>query len=174
VFSRVQLITRKYIAGLFIQMLIVTVIAFTALSIIGVQYAFLLAMLIGLLNIIPYIGIFTALIISVLVTFATAGANHVLIVAITILCIHLLDSNFIMPKIVGSKVKLNTLSALLGLIVGELIWGITGMLLALPVIAILKVIFDRVEGLKHWGMVLGEDENVQTNKKDKIIDKIAT
>lgn len=165
VFSHVQFIIRKYIAGLFLQMVIVTVLAFTALSIIGVKYAFLLAMLMGLLNVIPYLGIFTALIVSVLVTFATAGADNVLLVAVTIVCIHLLDGNFIMPKIVGSKVKLNTLAALLGLIIGEMVWGITGMLLALPIIAILKVIFDRVEGLKPWGMVLGDDENAQLNKK---------
>jgi predicted PurR-regulated permease PerM len=63
-----------------------------------------------------------------------------------------------MPKIVGSKVKLNTLTAVLALVVGEMLWGITGMVLAIPVIAIAKVIFDRVEGLKPWGMVLGEDE----------------
>jgi putative permease len=156
--KRIQYIIRKYIVGLLLQMVIVSALSCAAFAIIGIKYAFLLGLLTGLLNIIPYIGIFTSLLLSVLVTFATADATHVLFVVIAIVFIHLVDGNFIMPKIVGSKVKLNTLASVLGLVIGELVWGIIGMFLAIPVIAIIKVIFDRVEGLKPWGMVLGEDE----------------
>lgn len=156
--ARIQYITRKYIVGLLLQMAIVSAITCTAFMLLGIKYAFLLGLLTGLLNVIPYVGIFTALLLSALVTFATGDTPMTLFVISTVVIIHLIDANYVMPKIVGSKVKLNTLTAVLGLVVGEMLWGITGMFLAIPVIAIAKVIFDRVDGLKPWGMVLGEDE----------------
>lgn len=158
VVERVQYIIRKYIVGLLLQMAIVATLTCTAFVLLGIKYAFLLGLLTGILNVVPYVGIFISLVLSVVVTFATGDTAHVLFVLAAIVVIHLVDGNYIMPKIVGSKVKLNTLTAVLALVVGEMLWGITGMVLAIPVIAIAKVIFDRVEGLKPWGMVLGEDE----------------
>ena len=162
--SQIQYIVKKYIVGLFLQMLIVTGLSCLAFWAIGVKYAFLLGLITGIFNLIPYIGIVTALILAVLITFATATTSHILLVLVAVILIHLVDSNYIMPKIVGSKVKINTLIALLGLVVGEMIWGITGMFLSIPVIAIIKVIFDRVEDLKPWGMVLGEDDSEPESK----------
>jgi len=159
VVSQIQYIVKKYIAGLFLQMLIVTTLACIAFWIIGVKYGFLLGLITGIFNLIPYVGILTALLLAVLITFATASSTHILFVVVAIFLIHLVDGNYIMPKIVGSKVKINTLIALIGLVLGEMIWGITGMFLSIPVIAIVKVIFDRVDGLKSWGMVLGDDDS---------------
>ncbi|AWG26367.1 AI-2E family transporter [Flavobacterium kingsejongi] len=159
VVGQIQYIVKKYIAGLFLQMLIVTTLACTAFEIIGIKYALLLGLITGLFNVIPYIGILTASLLTILITFATMGSTDVLFVLIAVVLIHVVDGNYIMPKIVGSKVKINTLVALLGLVIGELVWGIKGMFLSIPVIAIFKVVFDRVEGLKPWGLVLGEDDN---------------
>lgn len=158
VVERIQYIIRKYIVGLLLQMVIVATLTCIAFMALGIKYAFLLGLLTGILNVIPYVVIFISLLLSVTVTFATGDTSHVLFVVAAIVVIHLVDGNYIMPKIVGSKVKLNTLTAVLGLVLGEMLWGITGMFLAIPVIAIAKVIFDRVDGLKPWGMVLGEDE----------------
>ena len=173
VVSQIQYIVKKYITGLFLQMVIVSILACTAFEIIGIKYAFLLGLITGIFNIIPYIGIFTALLLSTLITFATMGATGVLFVLIAIVVIHLVDANYIMPKIVGSKVKINTLAALLGLVIGELVWGIEGMFLSIPVIAIFKVIFDRVENLKPWGLVLGEDEDPSPKANVIVDDEIA-
>ena len=162
--SQIQYIVKKYIVGLFLQMLLVTGLTCIAFWIIGVKYAFLLGLITGILNLIPYIGILTALLLASLITFATAGTGQVLFVLLAIVGIHLVDSNYIMPKIVGSKVKINTLIALIGLVLGEMVWGITGMFLSIPIIAIFKVIFDRVEGLNPWGILLGEDESQPHSK----------
>jgi predicted PurR-regulated permease PerM len=145
-------------------MMIVTGLSCLAFWIIGVKYGFLLGLITGIFNLIPYIGIVTALILAVTITFATATTTHILFVLLAVVLIHLIDSNYIMPKIVGSKVKINTLVALLGLVLGEMIWGITGMFLSIPVIAIIKVIFDRIDGLKPWGMVLGDDDSKPESK----------
>lgn len=165
VVARIQYIIRKYIVGLLLQMVIVAAISCIVFTAMGIKYALLLGLLTGILNVVPYVGIFIALLLSVVVTFATSDISHVLFVSIALIIIHLVDGNYIMPKIVGSKVKLNTLTAVIGLVVGEMMWGITGMFLSIPVIAIAKVIFDRVEGLKPWGMVLGEDSLAETQKE---------
>lgn len=157
VVAQIQYIVKKYITGIFLQMLVVSTLACIAFEIIGIKYAFLLGIITGTFNVIPYIGILTALLIALLITFATMGSTEVLFVLISGIVIHIIDGNYIMPKIVGSKVKINTLVALLGLVVGEMVWGIKGMFLSIPVIAIVKVIFDRIDGLKSWGMVLGEE-----------------
>jgi putative permease len=164
VVSQIQYIVKKYIVGLFLQMLIVTGLSCMAFWIIGVKYGFLLGLITGIFNVIPYIGIVTALLLAVLITFATATTSEILFVLVAVVVIHLIDSNYVMPKIVGSKVKINTLIALLGLVLGEMIWGITGMFLSIPVIAIIKVVFDRVNGLQPWGMLLGDDDSEPQEK----------
>ncbi len=161
VVSEIRFIIKKYVSGILIEMLIVATLACTAFGIIGIKYAFLLGLITGIFNIIPYVGIFTALALNCLVTFATTGSSDVVFVFFSVLVIHLVDANYIMPKMVGSKVKINPLVALLGLVIGEMVWGIKGMFLSIPIIAVFKVIFDRVEGLQPWGRLLGEEELVK-------------
>jgi len=162
IIKNVQNIIRNYIVGLLIEMAVVATATSTALLILGAKYAILLGLIAGVFNVIPYIGIFTALIISVLITFATATtATTVLIVAIIILGIHIIDSNFLFPVIVGSKVRINALITILGAVIGEMLWGIPGMFLAIPVIAIAKIIFDRIDSLKPWGLILGDEKDLK-------------
>lgn len=162
--ENIQFMVKKYLVGLFLQMIIVTILSFIAYTIIGVKYNFMLAILTGILNILPYIGIFIALLIGALITFATAGISHVLFLLIAIIVIHAIDGNIIMPRVVGSKVKINSLIVIIGLVIGEMLWGIAGMLLTIPVLAIMKIIFDRVEGLQSWGFLMGEDDEVPVFK----------
>lgn len=154
--KEIQRIIKKYITGLFLQMLIVTLLMITALSLLGVKYAILLGLIAGIFNIIPYLGISTALIISALITFATAGAAKALLVLLVFVGVHTIDGNILMPLVVGSKVKINALFAFIGIIIGEMIWGISGMFLCIPYLAMLKIIFERVDGLQAWGILLGE------------------
>ena len=162
IISQVQYIIRKYIVGLLLEMAIVATVLCIVFWLLGIKYAMLLGLLTGLFNIIPYIGIFTALVFSVLVTFATAaGTTKILLVVVAVVVMHLIDSNVLLPMIVGSKVKINGLITLLGVIIGEMMWGIPGMFLSIPVIAIAKIIFDRVEGLNPWGLLLGDEKDEQ-------------
>jgi len=162
IIEKVQLIIRKYIIGLLIEMAIVATVVSTTFMILGVKYAILLGLITGLFNVIPYIGIFSALVISSVVTFATAPSQSTVIyVMITLVVTHLVDSNVLLPLVVGSKVRINALITVLGVIIGEMIWGIPGMFLSIPVIAVLKIIFDRIESLKPWGIILGDEEPKQ-------------
>lgn len=169
--AQVQFIIRKYILGLVLEMGIVAGVCCLAFWLLGIKYAILLGLITGLFNIIPYIGIFTALLLSTLITFATAAAaSKVLLVMITVIVMHLVDSNILLPLIVGSKVRINALITLMGVIVGEMMWGIPGMFLAIPVIAIAKIIFDRIETLKPWGLLLGDEKD--ETKPGKLIEKL--
>ena len=162
IIEQVQYMIRKYIIGLLIEMGIVATGISVIFSIMDVRYAILLGLITGLFNIIPYIGIFTALLISAIVTLGTSpDSAKVIWVVITLFVTHLIDSNVLLPLVVGSKVRINALITVLGVIVGEMIWGIPGMFLSIPVIAVLKIIFDRVESLKPWGIILGDEESKQ-------------
>lgn len=163
--TEIQRIIKKYITGLFLQMLIVTILMVSVLSLLGVKYAILLGLIAGIFNIIPYLGISTSLIISALITFATAGATKALFVIFAFIGVHTIDGNLLMPLIVGSKVKINALFAFIGIVVGEMIWGISGMFLCIPYIAMLKIIFERIDGLQPWGMLLGEEQKPPRKRK---------
>ncbi|WP_461485378.1 AI-2E family transporter [Pedobacter sp.] len=156
--NEIQYIIKKYITGLFIQMIIVSVLMVLTLSILGVKYAILLGLVAGIFNIIPYLGISIALIISILITFATAGATKALFVLFAYIGVHAIDGNILMPLIIGSKVKINALIAFIGIVVGEMLWGISGMFLCMPYLAMLKIIFQKVNGLDAWAILLGEEE----------------
>jgi putative permease len=162
VIEQVQRIIRKYIIGLLIEMSIIATGVSLAFSFMGVQYAILLGLLTGVFNIIPYVGIFSALIVSAVVTLGTSpDSTKVIWVMVTLVVTHLIDSNVLLPLVVGSKVRINALITVLGVVVGEMIWGIPGMFLSIPSIAVLKIIFDRVDSLKPWGIILGDEEKEQ-------------
>lgn len=168
IIENIQKILRQYILGLLLEMFVVSCVACTAFWIIGIKYAALLGIITGLFNIIPYVGIFSALILSATITFATGAASKALIVAIVVICIHAVDSNLLLPVIVGSKVRLNALITFLGILFGELMWGLSGMFLSIPTIAILKIIFDRVEGLKPWGFLLGGEYEYKESAEEEM------
>jgi predicted PurR-regulated permease PerM len=159
IIAQVQSRIRQYILGLLLEMVIVATATCLALWILGIKYAILLGLLTGLFNLVPYIGIITALLLSVLVTFATAGAAKLLLVIAVILGIHLIDSNVLLPVIVGSKVRINAFITILGVVIGGDIWGIPGTFLAIPIIAIAKIVFDRIEPLKPWGLLFGDERD---------------
>src|SRR5205823_2930141 len=130
VVQNVQFIIRRYIIGLLLEMSIVAALCCTVFLIFGVKYAILLSIITALFNIIPYAGIFTSLVLSTFITFAVAGTSaKVFAVIITIISVHLIDSNILLPFIVGSKIRINGMITVIAVIVGEMIWGIDGMFL---------------------------------------------
>lgn len=170
--TSVQFVIRKYIVGLLLEMSTVAIVCCSVFLLIGIKYAILLGLITALFNIIPYIGIFTALLLNIIITFATVGlATKVLLVVITVVSMHLIDSNILLPLIVGSKVRINAFITLLGVVLGEMIWGLSGMFTSIPVIAIAKIIFDRIEHLHPWGHLLG-DEKIESKSFTLNIKKI--
>lgn len=167
-----KLIVQSYMTGLLIEMGIITLINYAGFLIIGIQYAFFLALLSAVLNMIPYIGMIIASIFCMLVTLTTTNnLTDIVLVLVVLTVVQFFDNNIIMPKVVSSKVKINALITIFGVLVGGAIAGISGMFLSIPALAIIKTIFDRIETLKPWGEVLGD--NITSTKKGKLV-KLAT
>lgn len=149
-------IIQSYLVGLFIEMLIVAVLNSVGLLLIGIDYAILLGVIGALLNIIPYLGAIIAATIFMLIALITKTPIFMLYVLIMYLFIQFIDNNFLIPKVVAARVKINALVSIIVVIIGGTIWGIPGMFLAIPMTAIIKVIFDHIDSLKPWGFLLGD------------------
>ncbi len=172
IFNKTRFVVRNYIAGLCIEMVIIAVANCSIFFILGVKYALLLGVIGAILNIIPYLGIFMACILSTLITLTTNSPSTVIWVIISLIIIHMLDSNILMPRIVGSKVKLNALATILGIITGSALWGIPGTFMAVPIMAVLKVAFEEIEPFKPFAIIMGEDVSV-TSLSRPVLHKIA-
>ncbi len=158
ILQNIKLSVRSYIVGLMIEMVIVSVLTAVGLMIIGVKYAIVLGVITGLLNLIPYIGIVIAGILTVFASL-TGDSDGTIIIGILVvnIVVQFIDNNILVPMVVSSKVEINSIASIVGIIIGGMIGGITGMFLAIPIIAILKIIFDRIDSLKPWGYLLGDD-----------------
>jgi predicted PurR-regulated permease PerM len=166
VLNGTKLVIKNYMLGLIIEMVIIATCNTIILMLIGIKYAIFLGVLTGVLNIMPFIGIYAGMIFTALVSLTTsAGMSQILWIFIGLLGMHFIDTNFIMPRIVGSRVKINALIAILGSVVGGILIGIPGVFFALPTVAILKIIFDTTEELKPWGILLGDDSELPPVKK---------
>lgn len=151
-------VIQSYLIGLLLEALIVAGLNITALLIIGVDYAILLGAIGAILNIIPYLGGIIAVSLPMVIALATLSPAHAIVVLGAYLFIQLLDNNFIIPKIVASKVQINALASITAVFLGGALWGVGGMFLSIPVTAVLKVVFDRIDSLKPWGYLLGNNE----------------
>jgi predicted PurR-regulated permease PerM len=172
VFSRIQFVIRNYIIGLLIEMIIIAVAYCSVLYALGVKYAFLLGVIGAILNIIPYLGVIMTCILSALITLTTNSPSTVLWLIISLIIIHMLDTNILMPRIMASKVQINALAAIVGVITGSALWGLPGTFMAMPIMAVLKVVFDEIEPLRPFAILMGDDTEVKSLSKP-VLKKIA-
>lgn len=156
ILTQIKTVVQRYIIGLLFQMGIVATLTSVGLMILGVQYAILLGVITAILNLVPYIGILAAGIISILATLGNStDVSLMLGIVVLNMVVQLIDNNVVAPNIVGNKVRINALATMVGVIIGGVLWGIPGMILSIPITAIIKVIFDHIESLKPWGFLLG-------------------
>ena len=149
---------QSYMVGLLMEAMIVAVMNSVALLLLGIKYAILLGVIGAILNMLPYIGGIIAIALPVLIATVTKdGYTTQLLVIAAYAIIQFIDNNIIVPRIVSSKVKINALVSLVIVLLGGAIWGVSGMFLSIPFVAVLKIIFDRVEGLRPWGKLLGTE-----------------
>ena len=132
----------KFIASQFLDAVVVGILVSIALTIMKVKYAPLLGFFIGMFNMIPYVGAIIATVIAVLVTLITGGLSQAIWMIIVVVILQQIDANIINPKIVGQSLKISPLLVLFAVTVGGAYFGILGMFLAVPVIAILKILIN--------------------------------
>jgi predicted PurR-regulated permease PerM len=162
--GQIKSIIQSYMVGLLLETVAVAVLNAAGLLILNVQYAVLLAIMAAILNLVPYIGGLVATALAVMVTFIShPEVDTILGVVGVFITVQFIDNNFLVPVVVGSKVKINALVSIVGVLIGGALAGLSGMFLSIPAIAMMKVIFDRVDGLKPWGILLGDQTPEQAN-----------
>ena len=155
---QIKVAVQSYVVGLVFEMVAVSVLTTIGLYLIGVEYFILLGIITGILNLVPYIGILFAGALSIVVSLSgSTDLSIVLGVIIVNVLVQLIDNNILVPMFVNSKVQINAFVSIVGIIIGNVLGGVTGMFLAIPIIAIIKVIFDRIESLEPWGYLFGDD-----------------
>ncbi len=157
VISEVKKLIQSYLSGLVVEAIIVAILDTSALLILGIDYAILLGILGALLNVIPYIGGIIAVALPMMIALVTKTSLwYPFYVMAAYYFIQLIDNNFIVPKIVASKVKINALVSIIVVLAFGALWGIPGMFISIPLTAIIKLIFDHIEPLRPWGFLLGD------------------
>jgi Predicted permease len=155
--SQIKTVIQRYLVGLFIEAVLMATMNTAALLILGIEYAFILGILAALLNVIPYIGGIIAVAMPMMVALVTKPSPwYAFYVLAAYYFIQLIDNHYIVPYIVASKIKINALFSVIVVLVGNALWGIPGMFLSMPLLAIIKLICDHIEPLKPWGFLLGD------------------
>jgi predicted PurR-regulated permease PerM len=154
----IQKVTQQYLTGIGWMILCLWVMYSIGFSIVGVKYAVFFAILCGLLEIVPFIGNFTGNMLAILmVIIQGGGTGMILAVLATYAIVQFLQTYLLEPLVVGAEVNINPLFTIIVLVLGELIWGIPGLMLAIPLLGVVKIICDHIEPLKPYGFLIGYD-----------------
>jgi predicted PurR-regulated permease PerM len=168
VLNKIYEVVHSYLTGLVTVTIIVGSLNTIGLLILGIDYAVFFGFLAAALLVIPFIGILIGSILPIIIALITKDSPMYAVgVAGVFVFVQFLEGNFITPQVVGSKISINGLIAIIALLLGSALWGIAGMALSLPTIAILKVIFDAVPDLKPFGYILGEPDHDRLRQEKK-------
>lgn len=163
-FNRTNDIFLKFLASQLLDAIVVGILTSIAMSILGVKYAVLLGVMIGLFNMIPYFGAIVAVIIATVITFITGGLSQAIWMVITTTILQQIDANIINPKIVGESLKISPLLVIFAVTIGGAYFGVLGMFLAVPVAAILKVLIGDFIDIKMAQKIKENDIENSTEK----------
>jgi len=148
----------SYIQGMVLVYLIVGILNSIGLFALGVKHAILFGMLCAIMTIIPYIGIFISALLPVSMAWLETG-NIWYPVGVIFLFgfVQYLEANVIFPKVVGTQLHVSTLAMLIAIVAGGIIWGVSGMVLFIPFVAILKIVSDNIEEWKPLNLLLSRN-----------------
>lgn len=152
-------VVQQYLSGLAKMIVVLWVMYGIGFSIVGVKNALFFAFLCGLLEIIPFVGNITGTGFAILASLSQgAGTNLVIGIVATYGIVQFLQTYILEPLVVGAGVKLNPLFTIIGIVIGELLWGIAGMVLAIPVLGMTRIICIHIDALKPYGFLIGEEK----------------
>jgi predicted PurR-regulated permease PerM len=154
----IQVVAKRYFFGVGTVVLIIGFVNSIGLLLLGVPFAFFWGFLAGLLTIIPYIGTVIGGLLPVLYIFSISDDIYKPIMVMVLFgVVQTIEGNFITPRVVGGSVKINSLFAIIGLLIGGMIWGMIGLILALPLLASMRVIFYHIDVLKPYSLLLSSN-----------------
>lgn len=164
-------VAQHYLSGLAAMIGVLWVLYGIGFSIVGVESAIFFAVLCGILEIVPFVGNLTGTSFTLLAVIGQGGDTRMIIgVLIVYGLVQFLQTYILEPLIVGEQVNINPLFTILAIVAGEFIWGVAGMILAIPLLGILKIIFDRIPVLQPYGFLIGTEK--VRNKKENWFSKL--
>lgn len=173
VVSGIQKVSQQYLTGLGLMIVGLWIMYSIGFSIVGVQYPVFFAVLCGLLEIVPFVGNLTGNLLAVLMVIIQGGGTGMVIgVLITYAVVQFFQTYILEPLVVGAEVNINPLFTILVLVAGELVWGIPGMVLAIPLLGIVKIICDHIEPLKPYGFLIGQEKKKKKSLFSKLKKKV--
>jgi predicted PurR-regulated permease PerM len=163
-------VAQHYLGGVAMMIVLLWIMYGIGFSIAGVKNAFFFAILCGLLEIVPFIGNLAGTALTLLMALTQGGGSNIIIgILITYALVQFIQSYIIEPLVVGAEVNINPLFTIIAIVLGETVWGIPGMILAIPLLGIFKIICDNVEALKPYGFLIGEEKKKKgTGMMDKV------
>ena len=141
-FKKTNEVFFNFISGQLIDAVFIGIISVIIMSILKVKYAVLLGFIIGLFNLIPFFGAIVAVAIAVFITLCTGGLSKAIWLAVTIIVAQQIDANIINPRILSDKLQISPILVILSVALGGAYFGVLGMFLAVPVVAVVKLIID--------------------------------
>lgn len=159
-------IVPRYLKGLFIVCFILFGLNSLGFYLIGVQYALLIGFIAAVFNLIPYLGTIIGYLVAFLFVLATQSPGIALGVIAQFFVVQFLENNILTPNITGSYVRINPLVIILSLIAGGMIWGLPGMLIVIPYLAMLKIVCENIDSLKPIGYLLGTEGTEEYSSLD--------
>ncbi|MCJ8166259.1 AI-2E family transporter [Pontibacter sp. E15-1] len=158
IIAEISHVTRRYMSGVVLVILVLCVINSVGLLLIGLQYAIMLGVLSALMNFIPYFGTLIGGAIPLLYALLVQGSpQKAFWVLLLFLLVQFTENNILTPNITGSKVSINPMFTILSIIVGGMLWGLPGMFVAVPLLGMFKVYCDHSESMRAWAYLLGTE-----------------
>ncbi len=168
IFNNTNEVFFKFLAGQFLDAIIVGILTTIVMTIMGVKYAPLFGFLIGLFNMIPFVGAIIAVGISGIITIITGGIAQAFWMVVVVTIVQQIDANIINPKIIGNSLKISPLVVLFAVTVGGAYFGILGMFLSVPVVAVILIIIDDYIKFKLWQKKQDKLAESESNEKIEI------
>jgi len=156
-------VSQKYLGGLALMIVVLWILYGIGFTLIGVENAIFFAILCGILEIVPFVGNLTGTSLTAFAVLAQGGGGEkVLWVLLVYIVVQFIQTYILEPLVVGDQVNINPLFTIMVLVAGELIWGIAGMVMAIPLLGIVKIVCDNVPGLEPYGYLIGTDKKKKT------------
>ncbi|MBK9421457.1 MAG: AI-2E family transporter [Flavobacteriales bacterium] len=151
-------LSRQWLKGVLTVVLFLAILNSIGFLALGLDYAIVLGVTAAVLNVIPYLGPWLGALMPALIALLTKDSAMYAVGVLGVIAVtQFLDNNFVTPKVVGSSVSINPLASILALLAWGMLWGLMGLILAIPITGMIKLVFDEVPALKPWGYLLGDE-----------------
>jgi predicted PurR-regulated permease PerM len=165
-------IANAYISGMAKMIVCLWVMYGIGFGIVGIKNPIMFALICGTLEIVPFVGNLAGTLLVIIMVLVQDGSNTGMIIGVVAVyaVVQFVQTYILEPLVVGTQVNLNPLSTIVALVLGEILWGIPGMIIAIPMLGMAKILFDNVEGLKPYGFLLGQSDGGK--KKQQIAEQL--